>query len=380
MLFQKKQDYVLPVAQPLTPFLGTTVRFNITREFPIESMFLRVDATTAVGTATANTLNADGRLRLIKKIQVAVADGARTRNVVDCSGAGLVELAKHWTGYLDRNTLGWINTTGAPVALGTTGSFIIPIYFAPPHIEDPLSSAMLLPADRFNNDIQMTIQIAAASEMYGTPGTFSVSAMTMSLIVNRRIIDRTKWPILDTELFEQTQRYVVAGDNQQFEIPITGNYTGCLLRSLVSDANAANALPNGKGDPSLATIAAPGTPNAGDVVDWDIRIAGNVLRRFRMQDLQIENDYSEAHGSAQGDVLAGSYLVDFVADKPGANGGDVTAVLNSLLNANIPLNSGTRIFLRQNIGGSTAGISSTRPVEMNYVFHRVFGNLSEFKL
>lgn len=386
MLFQKKQDYFAPVSAPSgsSSALGQSIRFAVTREFPIESMFLLVSGTFS----DAATDSCEGVLGLIKRVQVTVSDGTRTRNVIDTTGQCLIEFYKHTGGMLSRETTALLPspTTGAATPItGATFNFSIPIPFCLPNIDDPLGSALLLPADRFNNDIQVNIQLASVADLdlHATP-TVALTGANLStcLQVNRRIIDRIKWPILDTELFCQQADYAATGANYQFEVPITGNYTGILLRTyrgLPTSAAATDA--NVRGDISVVadyggtdTYAAHlnGSRLAGKTEDWDLRISGNVLRRFRLADIERENDYSEAHGFAVGDALPGSYYLDFVADRIGASGGDPTSVLGSLLNANIPLNSGTRIYLRQNIQQASCRVF--------YVFHRIFGNLAEFKI
>jgi hypothetical protein len=367
MLFQKKQDFILPTQITQGAF-GGTARFDISREYPIESLLLCV--TERVTHTTASDPLADGIMNIIRKVQVTCADGARTRNVVDCSGPGLVELAKHWIGFLDRDTQARCATpsTGAPQAIATATdyNFIVPIFFCPPNIDDPLASALLLPADRFNSNIQMTVQFGAASDLYATVGDVTQTAAypKCALIVNRRIVNRTKWPILDHEIFEQRKDFAATGDNYELEIPNTGGYTGLLCRCKRASAAALNR----RGDVSVATL---GDHVADNVANWELKVAGNTLRRFRVADLERENDYSCAHGVAAGDVLPGSYFMDFIGDRVGASGGDPAVVLGSLLNANIPLNSGVRIVLRQSIGVALA--------QIDYVFHRIYGNLSAFK-
>lgn len=382
-LFVKRQDYLLPQQSNLV--LGGQARFQISREYPIECMFLNVSFNLGTtGAVVPNVMNPDGLLRLIRRVTLNGPDGARNRNVIDCSGPGLVELAKHENGFLDRSTQALIPSVSATaannpwygnapnIAVTTQYNFVIPIFFCPGMIDDPLTSIFLLPVDRFNADPVLTVQIASANEL--DTGTAAVAIGTtanvfgLSLTIVRREVNRVNWPIVDMEIFEQTQAYSTTGDNQLYEIPITGYYTGILIRPWRFTSASADA----RGDISV-TSAVP-TNLAAVTNDWDIRIANNVLRRFRLIDIQKENDYSEAHGSAQGDVLAGSYFIDFVSDHPGGEAGDVTSTFGSLLNANIPLQSGTRIFLRQNIQQVGTG------TQVNYVFRRFFANLNDLKL
>jgi hypothetical protein len=171
----------------------------------------------------------------------------------------------------------------------------------------------------------------------------------------RRIVDRVNWPVYDTELFSLQANYANTGDNQEFVIPNNGNYTGILLRCQGGTAAA----------PSRQDISPANS-------DWDLRISGNVLRRFRLLDIQRENDYSSAVGSAATDALNGSFYLDFLTDRVGNCGSDIVSALGSTLNANIPLNSGVKISLRQNITGNTG-------TQVNYVMHRIYGNLEKLK-
>src|ERR1043165_3174615 len=140
MIFQKKQDYINPTQA--NNVLGGTCRFDISREYPIEAIFIVVSA---VVTTAAATLNADGLLKLIRRITLNGPDGARNRNVGDVSGPDLVELAYHYNGFLDRNTRQRLNAAASGAA---TYEMVFPIWFALPQLDDPLSSALILPVDQ----------------------------------------------------------------------------------------------------------------------------------------------------------------------------------------------------------------------------------------
>lgn len=373
MLFEKKTDYIFPRETNAYAF-GAAATFDIPRELPIESMYLRV----SFKNSTAPTAyGADGPLGFIRKIQLSGADGARTRNVIDASGAGLIELSKHWTGYTDHQTGLLLNsnrTAGTYSPTPGTGdrTFVVPMHFALPNLDDPVASAFLLPVDRYNANPQMTVQIGSTTDIasdvtqppvQGTVTGAAGAGVVLSLVINRRIVNRLNWPIVDAEIGELSKTAsATIGDNQDFDIPITGYYTALLLRTYLSAA--------AKGDVSHATLLTALLAHHNN--PWRLELSGNTIRRFRLSDVEVENDLSEAHGSAQGDILAGSYLLDFLSDRIGGDSGDVNTVFGSLLNANIPLNSGARLVLRQNIQVASAPIK--------YLYHRFYANLKDLKL
>jgi len=371
MLYEKKNDILFPRETNAFAF-GTQATFDIPRELPIESIYLR----TSFKMSTApSTYAADGPLGLIRKLTLNGADGARNRNVIDASGPALVELSKHWTGYIDYKTGALINSnrsagTYSPTPGTGDNTFVVPMHFSLPNLSDPLSSAFLLPVDRYNTNPQLSVQIGASGDVASSVGSMaqgtvtgaSAAGVVLSLVVNRRIVNRLNWPIVDAEFGELTKTYSATGDNQDFDVPITGYYTALLLRCFIDAAT--------KGDLSVATLSSGILAN--NNAPWRLELSGNTIRRFRLCDVELENDLSEATGSAQGDILAGSYLLDFVSDRPGGDAGDPNVSLGSLLNANIPLNSGARLVLRQNINVAASTVK--------YAYHKFYANLKDLKL
>ena len=198
MLFPKRVDYS-PVQNGLT--LGQTIQFPITREFHVESLYLRVDFTPSAAMATPC---ADAIPNLVQKIQLQVSDGARTRNVVDCSGPALLEYALQTNGGLDRDTAALIGSNPATGAK----SIYYPIFCAHPQLDDPVGSTLLLPFPRYNSNPVLTVQFSTQAQMdTNASKTFAVSSLSASLVINRRQVNRANWPTLDWELAEQTQSY-----------------------------------------------------------------------------------------------------------------------------------------------------------------------------
>jgi hypothetical protein len=339
MLFTKRQDYT-PSQSSLA--LGQTVRFELTREFHIERIDLKIDVT--VSGVMATPAAADRILDIVKRIKLSVSDGARTRTPIDCSGSAIIEIAKQWQGGLDRRTTLAIGGNSA-----TTYNITYPIYFAHPQLADPAGSTFLLPAPRFNNNPVIEVQFASQADMdsNGAP-TFAVSSLAARCLVVRRQVTKVNWPTFDTELVELEQAYPTTGNNQLYELQVPGSYTGLLLRCYTAAAT--------RGDVMVANG------------EFKLQLLGTVLRRFRTLDLQDENDSSKFNPTAAQDFVGGYYL-DFLTDKSGQSSAD----LGSVLDANILSASGARVQLLQDITGGAG-------VKIKYLSHRVFGDLSKLKM
>lgn len=339
MLFPKRQDFT-PTQSGLA--LGSVIRFELTREFHIEALYLVVNMTQSAAMATDV---ADYPQAIVNRVQVQISDGNQNRNVVDASGPALLELANQWIGGLDRDTASWVNTADASNAK----KLVYPIFFTHPQLSDPIGSVMLLPAPRLNTNPVVTVTFASQAQMdsNATP-TFAVSALSAYLIIIRRQVNRPKFPIFNTEIAELEAAYATTGNAQLYELQIPGSYTGIMLRDYTS----------------LAVRASIQTANG----ENRLQILGTVLRRFRVEDLQTENDYSVRLYPATYINFAGTYYLDFLSDKNGEVAGD----LGSVLDANILQASGSRIQMLQDITGGAN-------VKRKFVTHRIFGNLKDLK-
>jgi len=339
MIFPKRQDFT---STQTGLALGQTIRFELTREFHIEAIFLYVIATPSAAMATAN---ADNLQAIVNRVQVQVSDGAQNRNVVDCSGPALLELALQWQGGLDRNTAANVGTNPSSGAK----TLIYPIWFAHPQLADPVGSVLLLPAPRFNSNPVVSVTFATQAQMdtNATP-TFAVSALTAKLIIIRRQVNRPKFPIFNTELAELSVTYATTGNAQLYELQIPGSYTGILLRDFTALT-------------TRGSIQTAGGENR-------LQLLGTVIRRFDTLDLTAENDLSLRLYPATWNQISGSFYLDFLSDKVGEVSGD----LGSVLDANILQASGSRLQLLQDITGGTN-------VVRKYVTHRIFGNLKDLK-
>lgn len=337
MLFQKRQD----VSNPKTGnALGSSLNFEVSREFHIESIILQLSGTITAGAATMNT---DGLAKLLKNVNVEVADGVTTRQPVNGSGSMLLENAVQQIGSLDADT-------AAALAITTgTGAFSInyPIFFAPPQIKDPTRSLFLLPAPRYTSNIQVNIDIASQAEI-DTNGsaTFAASAgITARLVINRRVVSVPRFPTFDTELKESLHEFSSSASNQSMELDVPGSYLGLLLRSYVKTTGA-------RGDITLSNGY------------FRLEALGQVLRRARLADWAVENDFT-----AYNDRFTGSYYMDFLTDTNGA----AVDELSSVLDANIYASTGAKLNLIGDIDGGTSA-------KIYVVSHRVFGDLRQLKL
>lgn len=339
MLFQKRTDFT----PSKTVTIGSTVQFEITREFHIE----RITLVVVFDYTAATTKVADGIWALVNKLQLQISDGARTRNVVDVTGPGLLEYDWNVMGGLDRGTaaLNQVNTTAASKTL------YYPIYCAHPQLDDPVGSTFLLPAPRYNSNPVLTVQFSTAAQMdlAGTTA-FAIGNATCYLIIDRRQVNRVNWPTLDWELAEVTTPYASTGASQLYELQIPGSYTAILMRDYTATQSARQW--NGT---TGATIG-----------ENKLQLLGTVIRRFRMEDVLAENDASSRLYPATWTNPGNHAFLDFISDKTGESSPD----LGSVLDANILAASGARLQLLQDI--NTAGLRK-------YVTHRVFGNLSSLK-
>ncbi len=184
MLFRKRVDY-LP-AQPVA--LGGTLRWEIPRDFHIDAIYIRLQLTTTAGTPTTKLV--DGVLGILKKVQIQVSDGARTRNVVDMSSMALLEYSRMILGCLRLS----VAESNATPFNGLLYDFQIPIFFAHPQIADPLSSMFLLPAPRYNSNPVLTCQVASAADIStgGVAPTVTGTAKLENLVWADKGLDRRK--------------------------------------------------------------------------------------------------------------------------------------------------------------------------------------------
>lgn len=340
MLFPQRLDFTDSKA---TAALGSSYTFDITREFHIDTIIIHLSLN--VGTVAA-TMNADSLQNVLKRVTMTVADGARTRNVVDMSGPALLEYWAHVNGQLDFTTATAVNTN-------TTGikNLYYPIPFVLPNVDDPFGSVLLLPAPRFTSNPQLQLTFASVTDIdVNVTPTFVVSGNIVArCIVIRRSVLVRDWLTYDAELLESTVAYTTSASNQGYELQSPGSYTGILLRCYLSSA--------AHGDISIANG------------EFKLQLLGTNLRRFRLTDEEVINYYSKIPNVGAVSIFPGSYFMDFLSDKMGNSAGE----FGSVLDANLPVTTGARLRLLQDINGAAG-------VQVKYVTHRIFGVLDKLKM
>lgn len=337
MLFPLRLDYT----ESKTFTLGSSVSFELTREFHIEEILVKVAFTCSGVMATDN---ADGVQNILKRASLTVADGARTRNVVDCSGPGLLEYYNQVNGQLDYTTQ---NTVGTDTAAAKELTYPIP--FGLPNLDDPGHSYLLLPTPRFNSNPVLRLDFSSQAEMDGhaTP-TFAITGGTVTLIIKRRSVLSKSWPTYDCELLESTLAIPTTG-RISYELQSPGSYTGILMRTYTAAATRGDITSSGG--------------------QWILELLGTNNRRWTPAHLQTLNTYSKHPLIGTTGVLGYNYFLDFLSDMNGAQATE----FGSVLDANLAVTTGARNRITFDATGGTG-------VQCKFVTHRIYGVLDNLKM
>jgi len=337
MLFRKHQDFQIKLAQAL----GTQVDFYVTREFPIESLILKAKYTTnAAGAGVMATANADYLLNIVKRVQVVVSDGTRTRNVVDATGPGILELFKNEAGQWDHFT----NDAYQRNTAAYTGRISYPIFFSPPNMDDPNASTLLLPAPRFPQDIKVSVTLGSIADLdvNGAP-TLTAFTVDLTLVVNRRFVDIANWPFYDQDILESSTPFAATLAPATIDLPIPGSFTGVCLRHYLTNASRSDIT-------------------AGKYIG--IQVLNTVLRRVYFEDAWIENELSTSPNIVAAPApLAGVTFFDFLTDKLGMSNADLGSCL--MTNPLAPTGAKAQVLFESVQAGS----------RMNVVTRRILGDI-----
>ena len=279
MLFTMRQNFEAQVSGVV---LGQLVRFELTREFHIDSIIVRAKPNQSAVMATDN---ADFVQNIISRVALSVNNSASTRNVIDVSGPALLELCHHQVGRLDRETEANVNLDSVSAKV-----FNYPIFFAHPQIQDPIASSFMLPAPSYASNPILSVQIATQAQMdFNAAPTFAVTTFTLDCIVIRRFVNIPNFPIFETELSELQVAYPNAGSNQRYELQIPGSYTGLLIRDYTVIGAPGSGVAGARSDLSTGGFDGFGENR--------LQLLGVVFRRFKTSHMQGLNDLFKTSGN-----------------------------------------------------------------------------------
>jgi hypothetical protein len=428
MFFQQRPDYLYNPTplQTTTIAVGTgsqDVRIALQRNFPIESIRVQVTFDAVNRSTTASLLpmtcpNPDGLQNILKRVNLQISDGVRTRTVIDASGPDLLEMAVNTRGSLDTLTEmalgqcaaqnnspgfdqpasgeGYIPAQigdatfqtrfsgqdkplpiGAPVSRRTY-RITYPIDFCPTEVLDPLSSLFLLPVTRYPSDPVLTLTFAGFKDLdVNTAATAAASCsfenVTYEIYIDRRFVNVTNWNYIDFDFVTQAS-VIPPGTINEFRIELLtpGSYFGTKYKGYVN-----TNLPG----TSIATIpvVCSNPTQVGPSGAMRIESLGVNFRRFSFTGLKTLNDLSRGtQFLPNGDpFFAGVAYNDFLTDRCT----DATE-LGSVLDANVPVASGAQISLYGNYGagtGTPGTIFGSAGVTLRQLHWRAYGDLSSLK-
>ena len=376
MYFQQRSDFgqTVTAVQNITTTTGQQeFRIPLQRTFPIEAIQIQVEMNVS---GVAATLNVDGLQNILKRVNLTIADGVRTRTVVDCSGPDLLEFQVQTRGFIDADTtaaLGGqlVNSANAVAVYGnnTTGikrlTYLIDC--APTQIMDPLSSMMLLPVTRYPSDPILALTIAGANDIDKNAAiTFAATNIVVTVSVYRRFVNVDQWAYIDWDLTTQDTPLPSAVSDFRIELLTPGSYFGTLYKCYAATSGA--GIPLVRYD-----ITNPQSPG--------IRIESlNVnFRRFTFRMLKALNEASRGYAFLPGSAIQffpASFYSDFLTDRLT----DATE-LGSVLDANIPVNSGATVNLMLAPSSTAGGVPTVVQSGsfLRQLHWRAYGNLSSLK-
>lgn len=399
MLLKRRFQFFTPsvLAPGTNTILGTTTKFQLDRTWPCEAMLVIVSLTMGSTGPTFNTGAVggyDGLLSVMKRINIAVNDGNQPRTVVDFSGVGLCEYAQLIGASLDRSTIEALRIgklTAGPNNQKIRIAYLIP--FVHPGIAEPLKTRCLLPLHTYPQDPVVTIDWETSGNLYSAGSIATVSAEYM--LIRREMPTTLNGVIMQSggylpfDLIE-TPFSIPTGTGTEQRIPVAtpGQYANLMFRQYLGGTN-------------ITRDVVDGTTTFGSESTWRLETGGLVIKQWRWKHLQILNDLNRfkngiTSANFAAATSAGSPTVSFDPDPdfgavPAASSSfqpaastlldfliagtsDTADELGSLLDCNLPANSG----LKMEVIGTPSSVTTNGSV-IYIGGHRFFGDLSKYQ-
>jgi hypothetical protein len=381
MMTPKRLTYLSPAALQVASgnLVGTTVKLAIDRTWPIEEIIVLMDIR-AHGTPLS-TLTCDGVLKLLKRVNFSINDGIQPRSAVDFTGPGLLEYALHAGLNLGPGTMECIRATIAGTLVASSYyriGYRIPLVH--PIITEPLRTRMLCDVNNHPQDPVLTLDFGTTAEMAGA-GTQCTVELADVILVRRQVSRELDERILKDGGFIKSDLIETAfqigtgvSGEQRWQVPTPGQYANLLLRHY-------------KGGAAVTRNDVSETLTLGSETRWRLESGGVVIHDWRNKHLQELNAYSRVLNSSDqtyapnpGEALAAATLyqdpahvmLDFLSD--GVNGNQPANELGSLLDCNLPTNSG----LKMEVIGSVGSVA-TNGSTLYIGGQRFFGDLSRWQ-
>lgn len=354
MLFQQRTDLILP---PTSASFGGTLKLELTREFFLEGLMIHVIVTSG-GTAPTVISANEGLAAIFSNVRLTVPTGSNTRTVVNSNSAALLQYHRQWNGGLDSFTSNFADIIGGQAeAISQVRYFTVPVWFAPPNLDDPVASAFLLPLPRFSANPVLELTLAPSANIYSAnPPTVQIAVEAV-----RRFVDRPDWVTYDTELTTNEITVPSVSNANSYELPAPGAYTSMLMQSFTSGGVARRAWWSAYGSSLANIIQNP----------MELRFLGTSIRRQSAYGLVVLANYSAeifpGTNYTQGQMGDHNVFWDFLSDKVGSSAAD----FNSVIDTTPLIGQGARINLLYPAANSGDKIKLTT--------HRVFGDISALK-
>ncbi len=265
-----------------------TVNIALTTENPIEEIQVALTVTIK---SDITAFVADHALNLLRRVRLSVTEPAGPRIPVDVSGPGLVELASFEGDNLDPATNGAIlygNNNNAPQGAVLRIFYRIPV--AHPRFTDTLRMRTLLPAHLLNESPILTLEFGQASDVSGTADPISTFACEVKVVRRRKTAEflskgggSLEW-FIRSWLGEASNNLAVSLSNaeQRIQLPTQGQISGMVLRYF-------------KGNATMARATIDDVTTIGAETIWRIEQGGVPITKFRLKDLQLENQLVKPH-------------------------------------------------------------------------------------